>query len=156
MNRTTNYNLCQFEETDRVRRTDFNEDNAKLDAAVKAVDRRVDSLDGSKASTSALNALTGRVTVLEQARFHIGSYVGNGAENRVIALPWAPSFMILFSSFGNDDAILFLAPGHRAFVIKDSVVTESPYLPELRGASIVFSNNYANTSGKNCWYILFR
>ena len=44
MNRTTNYNLCQFEETDRVRRTDFNEDNAKIDAAVKAVDRRVDGL----------------------------------------------------------------------------------------------------------------
>ena len=44
MNRTNNYNLCQWEETDRVQRTDFNEDNAKIDAAVKAVDRRVDGL----------------------------------------------------------------------------------------------------------------
>ena len=44
MNRTSNYNLCQFEETDQVQRTDFNEDNAKIDAAVKAVDRRVDGL----------------------------------------------------------------------------------------------------------------
>ena len=44
MNRTNNYNLCQWEETDRVQRTDFNEDNAKIDAAVKAVDRREDGL----------------------------------------------------------------------------------------------------------------
>ena len=37
MNRTNNYNLCQFEETDRVRRTDFNEDNAKIDGALAGI-----------------------------------------------------------------------------------------------------------------------
>ena len=36
MNRTNNYNLCQWEETDRVQRTDFNEDNVKIDAALAA------------------------------------------------------------------------------------------------------------------------
>ena len=33
-NHTTNYDLCQWEATDQVLRTDFNEDNAKLDAAL--------------------------------------------------------------------------------------------------------------------------
>ena len=33
-NHTTNYNLCQWEATDQVLRTDFNEDNAKIDAAL--------------------------------------------------------------------------------------------------------------------------
>ena len=33
-NYTTNYNLCQWQPTDQVQRTDFNADNAKLDAAL--------------------------------------------------------------------------------------------------------------------------
>ena len=35
-NHTTNYNLNQWEATDKVLRTEFNEDNAKIDAALKA------------------------------------------------------------------------------------------------------------------------
>ena len=35
-NHTTNYNLNQWEATDKVLRTDFNEDNAKIDGALKA------------------------------------------------------------------------------------------------------------------------
>ena len=31
-NYTANYNLCQWEATDQVQRTDFNQDNAKIDA----------------------------------------------------------------------------------------------------------------------------
>lgn len=33
-NYTANYNLCQWEATDQVQRTDFNQDNAKIDAAL--------------------------------------------------------------------------------------------------------------------------
>ena len=33
-NHTTNYQLCQWEATDKVSRTDFNEDNQKIDAAI--------------------------------------------------------------------------------------------------------------------------
>lgn len=36
-NYTENYGLCQWEATDQVLRTDFNEDNAKIDAALYAV-----------------------------------------------------------------------------------------------------------------------
>jgi len=53
-NYTSNYNLCQWEASDKVLRTEFNEDNAKIDAAIKAV-------DNSKASTSALNSLKATV-----------------------------------------------------------------------------------------------
>lgn len=35
MTKTTNYQLNQWEASDYVRRTDFNEDNAKIDAALK-------------------------------------------------------------------------------------------------------------------------
>ena len=52
-NYTRNYNLCQWEASDKVLRTEFNADNAKIDAAIKAVDTRVDG----KASVSSLNSL---------------------------------------------------------------------------------------------------
>lgn len=39
-NHTPNYNLCQWEATDQVLRSDFNQDNAKIDAALKKVDDR--------------------------------------------------------------------------------------------------------------------
>ena len=52
-NYTSNYQLCQWQEDDKVLRTEFNADNAKIDAAIAAVDSRVDG----KASSSALNSL---------------------------------------------------------------------------------------------------
>ena len=35
-NHTPNFNLCQWEATDKVLRSDFNADNQKIDAALKA------------------------------------------------------------------------------------------------------------------------
>lgn len=37
-NYTEKYKLCQWEETDAVLRTDFNEDNAKIEAALAALE----------------------------------------------------------------------------------------------------------------------
>ena len=36
-NHTTNFELCQWQADDQVKRTDFNEDNAKIDAALSAL-----------------------------------------------------------------------------------------------------------------------
>ena len=36
-NHTTNYQLCQWEAADQVLRADFNEDNQKIDAAMKGI-----------------------------------------------------------------------------------------------------------------------
>ena len=38
-NHTTNYQLCQWEATDKVLRTDFNQDNQKIDAALAALEQ---------------------------------------------------------------------------------------------------------------------
>ena len=96
MNRTTNYNLCQFEETDRVRRTDFNEDNAKIDAAVKAVDGRVDGLEASKADKTALAAVEAKIS-----RIVTGTYAGTGgsAGVRRISLPGRPKLVLIRTDY---------------------------------------------------------
>lgn len=44
-NHTQNYGLCQWEATDQVLRTDFNEDNQRIDAAIK--DLRNDVISGT-------------------------------------------------------------------------------------------------------------
>ena len=63
MNHTTNYQLSQWAKSDQVKMEDFNADNAKIDAALKAV-------ADSKAAIAALNALAARVTALEnKSRF---------------------------------------------------------------------------------------
>lgn len=38
-NYTEKYELCQWEETDAVLRTDFNEDNAKIEAALAGLEK---------------------------------------------------------------------------------------------------------------------
>ena len=52
-NHTTNYQLNQWEATDQVLRTDFNQDNAKLDAALAAHDTAL----AGKASVTDLEAV---------------------------------------------------------------------------------------------------
>ena len=55
---TPNYGLSQWSKSDRVQMEDFNADNAKIDAAIKAVE----ALAGGKADSSALDALSRTVS----------------------------------------------------------------------------------------------
>ena len=70
-NQTENYDLSQWLSTDQVLRTDFNADNAKLDAVLAGLADEV----SSKADTEALLQL--QVTI---PKLVVGTYVGNGEE----------------------------------------------------------------------------
>lgn len=76
MNQTSNYQLNQWDPEDRILRTDFNEDNAKLDAALKANASAI----SSEASTrsSAVNTLTNKLNKKGNCRVEIMTYVGTG------------------------------------------------------------------------------
>ena len=94
---TSNYQLNQWEPDDAVRRVDFNADNAKIDAAIKAVDARVTSVSGSKASVSALNSLQSTVNSQAATLGHKGNcqvvvtdFTGNGAKTRTHTFPRKP------------------------------------------------------------------
>ena len=60
-NQTSSYGLSQWEATDQVKRTDFNADNAKIDAALE-------ELVSGKATTTALNSALSRITALESGK----------------------------------------------------------------------------------------
>ena len=85
MNHTTNYQLNQWEATDRVTRDDFNADNAAIDTALKTV---------ADAAAAAQSAVSGAVKLVT------GSYTGNGAESRTINVGFAPKAVLLFTQQG--------------------------------------------------------
>ena len=67
-NYTEHYDLCQWEPTDVVQRVEFNQDNAKLDTALEALETAKQRLDRAAAN---LAYYTGRLTareMLEQQR----------------------------------------------------------------------------------------
>ena len=68
---TSNYQLCQWEGTDKVLRTDFNGDNAKIDAALA-----------------------------EKAEVVFGTYTGDGTASRVISLGFTPEAVYLCGEGG--------------------------------------------------------
>ena len=115
-NYTSNYGLCQWEPGDKVLRSEFNGDNAKIDAAISAVDSRVDG----KASTSALNSLKNTVSSLSttitgqgntlgkkgNCQVAVTSYTGNGQDTRTHTFPKKP---VMFFIIGN--ALMFVGYG---------------------------------------------
>ncbi len=96
-NHTPNYNLSQWEPSDPVQRTDFNTDNAKLDAALAA-------LAAEKADASALAPLATKAEVssVQEAIPHIsaGFYNGDGAASRTINLGFTPKAVFVCKSTG--------------------------------------------------------
>lgn len=69
-NHTENYQLSQWERSDRIQMEDFNSDNAKIDAALTQL----------------------QATAL---RIHTGLYIGEGKPEKTIELPFTPKFMWL-------------------------------------------------------------
>ena len=72
MTKTTNYQLNQWEKTDRVMMEDFNADNAKLEAAL-------------------LN---------RNCQFYSTSYIGDGKNSRTFQFPAKPIFLLIVSHNG--------------------------------------------------------
>ena len=91
-NHTTNYNLNQWEAADKVLRAEFNADNAKIDAALKA-------------SADAIGALEGQMAGKGNCQLYVTSYAGTGqygqAHPQSLTFPKLPRLVILGSSNGH-------------------------------------------------------
>ena len=82
MDHTTNYQLSQWSRTDRVLMDDFNADNAKLDAALKA-------------EADARTALAAELAKRGNCRIEVTSYVGTGTSDNRIVFRKMPVFFIV-------------------------------------------------------------
>lgn len=65
-NQTSNYGLNQWEATDQVLRTDFNEDNAKLEAALAALEENKVSYTFLTVISSEVGSLRNRMAAVEK------------------------------------------------------------------------------------------
>ena len=124
-NHTEHFSLNQWLPDDQVKRTDFNEDNAKLDAALDALSGGL----AEKAGQAALDALAAEVekkattAALEAVRaampkIAVGTYTGNGSCGQshprtldfTATLGRPPKFVVVRSKDG-DHRCLFLILG---------------------------------------------
>ena len=121
-NYTSNYQLNQWEKSDKVLMEDFNADNAKIDAALagKADTSALTSLQAAvngKASQSALNGLSSTVASQAAALKRLGNcriesfeYIGTGTSGdkgaTEITFSARPVFFLIFSY-----SYLFFASG---------------------------------------------
>ena len=94
-NHTTNYNLNQWEAADKVLRTEFNEDNAKIDAALKA------NAEAIAAETTARTALAAVVAQRGNCSIERFTYTGTGGfgsgSPTSLNFTQKPAFFVLLS-----------------------------------------------------------
>lgn len=83
-NYTENYGLCQWEAMDQVLRTDFNEDNAKVDAAL------ADNASAIKAEIEARVSAINNLSQTHNCSLTTMSYTGNGSTSRVFNFTSCP------------------------------------------------------------------
>ena len=89
-NQTPNYQLSQWERSDKILMEDFNADNAKIDAALGTLATQV----STKAEQSALTTLTGKVAKLGNCQIYYTTYTGNTNTTRTFTFPHKPLLII--------------------------------------------------------------
>lgn len=95
-NYTENFGLCQWEATDAVLRTDFNEDNAKIDKVLGELSQTVAQ------HSTAVTQHTAAIPKLGNCQIYTTSYMGNNSSgashpNR-LTFPHKPILMMVFST----------------------------------------------------------
>lgn len=114
-NHTTNYQLNQWEATDQVLRTDFNEDNAKLDAALKS-------------QADAIAANTAAIAGLGDCVFYTASYVGTGVQGlgspNSLTFPHTP-YLVAVSAPEGAYLLLFRGASHALTVLHPQYAHQS-------------------------------
>ena len=153
-NQTANYDLNQWLSTDQVQRTDFNADNAKLDAALagKAEAETVSALQtavAAKAEQTAVDALSAQVAALP--RIAAGTYVGTGTSDSS-----DPCRLDFTDSLGRPPQLVVVRPqaGMGDGLVLLQGMTES--MDALSGNYGSGSNNTVSWSGASVsWYAEF-
>lgn len=130
MTNTANYNLPQWEASDRVKRSDFNGAMQSIDTALAALPKIV-----------------------------LGSFEGDGVANRVIPLEFAPKIMILMAPILTYHMIAILTADVFAYCAREDTTVEpagsGSYSPYLDGAFLRMRHaDWGNKSGKTSRYIL--
>lgn len=153
MTQTPNYKLTQWAKTDRIEMEDFNADNAKLDAALKAHDTAI----AAKAAQSALSAETSARKSADSAinaalalrgncQIYCGTYKGSGkgtqAEPRTLTFPYQPRAVFISS----DNVQAWLFPGTSGLFLRGGTTLHPSLYMTWSGNSVSFYTMEGDTS----------
>ena len=142
-NHTTNYNLNQWEATDKVLRTEFNADNAKIDAALKA------NAEAIAAETTARTALAAVVAQRGNCSIERFTYTGTGGfgsgSPTSLNFTQKPAFFVLLT-----DMRILLGSGfsNKATVISYSSASSSTGVGDM---DVTWSGNTGQIVSSSAW-----
>lgn len=105
MNYTEKYHLPQWEENDRVMRTDFNQMCANIESGIdgaKAQAAQSDAALDQKIAAAQSSADTAQQTALDYKHYMTGMYTGDGKKIK-ITLGFQPSAVLISQMYGTSN-----------------------------------------------------
>ena len=174
-NHTEHFSLNQWLPDDQVKRTDFNEDNAKIDAALndlsgglaeKAGQAALDALAAEvakKAATAALEALSQKLASMPC--LVTGTYTGDGTDSRLISLGFQPKALLVMREEGysarpyTDDYYGGLALPGKPVCLQTSYGTNYILTIESKGFRVYYNRDryiLSNQKDTNYYYLAWK
>ena len=162
-NHTEHFSLNQWQADDQVLRTDFNEDNAKIDSALKDLA----AAQAEKADKKDLDALASEVgkKLASMPCLVTGTYTGDGAESRLISLGFQPKALLVMREEGysarpyTDDYYGGLALPGKPVCLQTSYGTDYILTIESKGFRVYYNNSrhtISNQKEANYYYLAWK
>ena len=135
-NQTPNYKLNQWSKSDRIQMEDFNADNAKLDAAIKAE---------ATARASAVSTLNSKIAKCGNCKIALTSYIGKGpdAGPTIISFPSRPLFVLIS---GEQGICTFAGSAAKGGSIAVGETTSQPFVHTV---ALTWTGNTVSIAGAN-------
>ena len=158
-NHTEHFSLNQWQADDQVKRADFNEDNAKIDAALDALAAEV----AKKATTAALEALSKKLASMPC--LVTGTYTGDGTDSRLISLGFQPKALLVMIEEGysarpyTDDYYGGLALPGKPVCLQTSYGTNYILTIESKGFRVYYNRDryiLSNQKDTNYYYLAWK
>ena len=136
-NYTTNYQLNQWEAGDQVLRTEFNQDNQKIDTALKTI------TDAIAANGAAIAEQAIAIAKCGTCKFTYFSYTGQGRVQNTLTFPKKP---LLFFILGDASFLCAGPDGGRAVTVLQGIETY------VQSHTVTWNGNQVVLSGSNSSY----
>ena len=174
-NHTEHFSLNQWLPDDQVKRTDFNENNAKIDAALndlsgglveKADQAALDALAAEvakKATTAALETVSKKLAAMPC--LVTGTYTGDGTDSRLISLGFQPKALLVMREEGysarpyTDDYYGGLALPGKPVCLQTSYGTNYILTIESKGFRVYYNRDryiLSNQKDTNYYYLAWK
>lgn len=158
-NHTEHFSLNQWQADDQVKRTDFNEDNAKIDAALNDLSGGL----AEKATTAALETVSKKLAAMPC--LVTGTYTGDGTDSRLISLGFQPKALLVMIEEGysarpyTDDYYGGLALPGKPVCLQTSYGTNYILTIESKGFRVYYNRDkyvFSNQKDTNYHYLAWK